>query len=159
MKNCQLIAAAAVTAGCYSYVPVQVDEVPLQTEVRAVLSTAGEISLRERVGLGEGRLRGELVERSADELVIAVPSTGPFTGSTERFYQRIDIPRADVLLVERREPATGKTVGLMVAAAGTATALAIIVFTGERNPGEGPPLPPGPDDHVALPLRYLLRIP
>lgn len=160
MKNLTFAGCALMVMGCYSYVPVEVDEVPLQTEIEAVLSTAGEVSLRERVGLSSGRLKGELVERSSDQLMIAVPTTGPFTGATGQvLYQRIDIPRADVLQVQRREPSTPKTVGLLAGAAGAATAFVIVAFTGERNPGDAPGPTDGPDERVARLLPALLRIP
>ncbi len=156
-----VISAAALSLGCYTYVPVEIDQAPLQSEVRAVLSTAGEINLRERVGILGGRLEGELVERTADQLMIAVQTAGAFTSSTgEKLVQRVDIPRADVLLVEVREPSTPKTVGLLAGAVGVVTTLAIVTFNADRNPGGGN-LPPGdPDERIGVRLLpFLLRIP
>jgi hypothetical protein len=128
--------------------------------VQAVLSTAGEIGLRDRVGLMGGRIQGELVGRSDDQVLIAVPTIGPFTGVTgERLYQRIDIPRSDVLSIEVKEPSTSRTVALLVGAAGVATAATIVTFTGDRNPGQEPNGPSGPEERIGVKLPTLLRIP
>jgi len=160
MKTLPFVCTAVTAFGCYTYVPSAVDDIPLQAEVQATLSTAGEVGLRDRVGLQTGRLQGELVARSEDQLLIAIPTTGPFTSSTgERFYQRIDISRADVLSIAVKEQSTARTVALLVGAAGAATAVTIVTFSAERNPGDAPDGNPGPNEHRVLTLPTLLRIP
>jgi len=140
---------ALVSMGCYTYAPTTLDSVPLNAEVSALLSTEAQISLEERTGLQTRELRGELVDRNADIVLIAVPSTGPFTG--EQLRQRVDVAPRDILRMEVRRPAPARTAGLMTALVGVGV-LIVVLATGESNPGSTPTEPPGGIEHVGRSL-------
>jgi hypothetical protein len=126
---------ALLSMGCYTYAPATLDSIPLNSEVSALLSTEAQLSLEQRTGLNTRELRGELVERQADLVLIAVPSTGPFVG--EELRQRIDVAPQDILRMEVRKPAPGRTTGLVAGFVG-AGVLIVVLGTGQSNPGSPP---------------------
>lgn len=130
--------------GCYKYAPTTIEEAPVGETVKALLSTEGEIALRDRTGIEEREITGELVDKSGDALVISMKTTSSDRqlGSSS-LYQRIDIPKSDVLRVDTRQINQGATAAVIVGSVGGALGLAIILTpssgigggTGGDNPG------------------------
>ncbi len=155
----QILAAAAVATslGCYKYVPATIDTTPEGASVQAVLSTEGQIALRERLRVDLRVVDGELLEARGDTVLLSVRTTtlrGDF--GNQSLYQRVDIPRSHILRIDLRQFDAIRTSGLIAVVAGGAVVMIAQVF-GERNPGQVPPVNGGPDDRRAT--WSLLRIP
>ncbi|HEY3280203.1 MAG TPA: hypothetical protein VGJ83_06800 [Gemmatimonadales bacterium] len=129
------LAGAALSFGCYTYVPATLDAVPVGTEVRALLSTEAELALRDSLGVELRPLRGTLVDRQNGRLLLSVrTATGARELGSQLLYQRIGVTPQDVLRVDVRRLQRTKTVALAVAIAGVAT-LATLGALGKLNPG------------------------
>ena len=151
-----MIIAVAGTSACYKYVPASLDQVPLDAHVNIMLSTEGQLDLRERVGIDRRELRGILVERGTDGVLVAVPSTSAFPGEGP-LYQRLDVRRRDVLRVDERVFDKAAVAGLVVLSVGAALG-SILLIAGDGGPGERPGPGPDPPEHVGgwrfhLPIR------
>jgi hypothetical protein len=149
-------------SGCYKYIPAELDQVPLDAHVNMMLSTEGQIDLRERAGIDRRELRGILVERSADAVLIAVQSTSAFPGEGP-LYQRLDVRKRDVLRLDERVLDKPKVAGLIIGSV-AATLGAILLITGEGGPGSRPGPGPDPPEHVTgwrftLPVSIRLGVP
>ncbi len=153
-----LVAAAlAVSPGCYKYTPSTIDTTPEGAKVQALLSTEGQIALRERLRVDLRTVEGELLELRGDTVLLAVQTTtvrDDFGNAS--LYQRVDIPRSYILRIDQRQFDTPRTVGLIAVVAGAAV-LVISQAFGEGNPGQIEPPDGGPDDRRAI--WSLLRIP
>lgn len=136
-------------SGCHSYRLAEPGEAVPGTEVRIRVTPEEAGRLSEQVFLRERAITGELVEGTEDGryvLQARVPNT------TERMYQRLDIPREEVLEVEVQELdglKTGLVVGAIAVAVGLAAAAA---FTGGDKGGGGDPMEP---DNARIPLVQL----
>lgn len=143
---------AILTLGCYKHIPVDLDAVPLGTQVRALLTTEGRIGVRMRAGLVVESLKGTLVQRNADTLMIAVRWVGPWSdhGRRPSVIRRVKVPRAHVAHLDRRELDKVKTYGLLggIAAAG---AIGTYLVFRPKEPGGGPLVPPvQPEESVEV---------
>ena len=138
-----------LSTGCFGYVPATLDSVPVGAHVRAMLSTEGQIILRDRVGIDTQVLQGELLEHGGDVVLLAVRS-GTISdefGGQRPLFQRIDIPTSHILRVDLRrvDPVrTGALVGVGVGAA----VLIIRQAFGKRNPGQVDNSGGGPDERI-----------
>ncbi len=155
----QILAAAAVaiSPGCYKYVPATIDTTPEGAQVQALLSTEGQISLRERLRVNLRTVDGEFLEVRGDTVLLSVRTTvlrDDF--GNQSLYQRVDIPRSHILRIDQRQFDAIRTSGLIAVVAGGAALIIVQVF-GERNPGQVQPIDGGPDDRRAI--WSLLRIP
>ena len=153
-----LVAAAlAVSPGCYKYTPSTIDATPEGAKVQALLSTEGQIALRERLRVDLRTVEGEFLELRGDTVLLAVQTaTVRDDFGNANLYQRVDIPRSYILRIDQRQFDTPRTVGLIAVVAGAAV-LVISQAFGEGNPGQLPPPDGGPDDRRAI--WSLLRIP
>ena len=131
----------ALTA-CYRYVPVQLEDVPVGSSVRAFLSAEGTRSLSDRVGLDNGTLAGRLLERDPQRAMLLVPwpGTGRDPGSRV-LYQQVDVQVSHVARLDLRVLDKVRTGGLVAALLGAVTVIAVRAFGG-GNPGS-PPLDGG----------------
>lgn len=117
-----LIGSATVTslmaAGCYSYIAVQPELVAPGEEVRALLRPERGWELGEQV-IGNGpSVDGEFLARDDGHLVLYVAAGTRQVGfHTQVLNQRVQIPEAAVLGLERRELHRGRTAVAMSAAA------------------------------------------
>lgn len=145
-----LWSAVSLSLGCYTYVRSP-EPVMAHADVELLLSTEGQLRLRDRVGLNTETLRGELVEADDATMLVAVPSTGPMEGlGTGPLFQRIDVPRADVLEVRTKAISAARTGALVgVIAGGVGVVLATQVFS-DQNPGDaGNGDGGGPPEHLS----------
>lgn len=155
----QILAAAAVaiSLGCYKYIPGTIDTTPEGAHVQALLSTEGQISLRERLGVNLRMVDGEFLETRGDTVLLSVRTTtlrDEF--GNQSLYQRVDIPRSHILRIDQRQFDAIRTVGL-IAVLGGAAAVVIVQVLGERDPGQLEPGDGVPDERRAI--WSLLRIP
>jgi len=135
---------AALTLGCYAYVPAKVDVVPVGAEVRALLSADAELAFRDSLGVELRPLHGTLVDRQNDRLLLSVRTgVGSRTLGSQPLYQRIGVTPRDVVRVDIRRLQRGKTVAVALAIAGAVAFLAIegirVLRPGSPGGGGGPP--------------------
>ena len=149
--------AIVLSTGCFGYVPGTLDSAPVGAHIRAVLSTEGQIILRDRVGIDDQVLQGELLENGADTVLLAVRSstiTDEF-GGQRPLFQRIDVPTSHILRVDVRRTDPVRTGALVGAGAGAAALIIAQVF-GDRNPGQLDPSGGGPDERISS---WISRLP
>ncbi len=157
----QILAAAAVaiSLGCYKYIPATIDTTPEGAHVQAMLSTEGQISLRERLLVNLRTVDGEFLEVRGDTVLLSVRTTTLRDDfGNQSLYQRVDIPRSHILRIDQRRFDAIRAGGLIAVVAGGAALIIAGVF-GERNPGQVQPPDLGPDDRRARAMWSLLRIP
>ena len=129
------VVGAALSLGCYTYVPASLDVVPVGAEVRALLSTDAELALRDSLGVPLHPLRGTLVDRQDGRLLLSVRAGIGSRGlGSQPLYQRIGVTPQDVLRVEVRRLQRTRTMAFAVAVAGVAT-LVTLGALGKLNPG------------------------
>lgn len=146
------LAVAMVGAGCYRYVPAQIEATPPGTGVQLLVTPTGaqEAETAGALDQGEPRLRGTVVGVEEGQLLLRVPVSRVREGFIEnRIDQAISIPVAEIVSFQRREMDRLQT-GLFIG--GTAAAVAGIAFL-ILDPLKGDPERPGPDpDESILPL-------
>ncbi len=149
--------ALVVSLGCYRWVPATIDLTPQGEQLQALLSTEGQLVLRDRIGIDSRTVTGELLEAGADTVLFAVRSvrSGDGLGNEPVLYQRIDIPRSHILRVDRRELDPLRTGGVIAGVAGVTVLLVTQAF-GESNPGDAPTGDGGPSDRLTP---WILRLP
>ena len=155
----QILAAAAVaiSLGCYKYTPATIDTTPEGARVQALLSTEGEIALRERLRVNLRTVDGEFLEVRGDTVLLSVRTTTLRDDfGNQSLYQRVDIPRSHILRIDQRQFDAIRTSGLIAAVAGGAVLIIVQVF-GDQNPGQMEPPDGTPDERRAI--WSLLRIP
>ncbi len=156
-KHGLLTLTLLTTLSCYTYAPATIETVPLGASVQGLLSTEAQLALRDSLGIGLGPIRGTLLERNGDRVLMAVRSvgTGPAPGA-QTLYQRIEVAQRDVLRVDVRRIDKARTVLLATGALLVATAIVVEGFGGGffggDDGGGGPPEAP-----PVYPLR--VRIP
>ena len=71
MKRQSVLAAigAVLLSGCYAYAPT-VEPAPANASVELLLSTEAQIRLRDRVGIDQRAIRGNLVQSDASSMMI-----------------------------------------------------------------------------------------
>jgi len=136
--------SAALTLGCYAYVPATLDVVPVGAEVRALLSTDAELALRDSLGVELRPLHGTLVDRQNDRLLLSVRTgVGSRALGWQPLYQRIGVTPRDVVRVDIRRLQRSKTVAVALAIAGAAAFLAVegikVLRPGSPGGGGGAP--------------------
>lgn len=146
-RICALLCLVTFPAsGCHSYRLAEPGEAVAGTDVRIRVTPAEAGRLSEQALLRERAITGRLVN-DADDGTLLLETRVPNTA--ERIYQRLDIPRTEVIELEVRETDGVKTtllVGVLAVAVGTAAAVA---FTGgDKGGGEDPPDP----DNARIPL-------
>lgn len=151
------VCGAALSLGCYTYVPADLETVPVGSRVRAMLSSEGQVDFRNRTALDLQVIDGTLVQRNRDSLLFSI-HTGTATsefGSPTTLRQLIDVPRQDILRVDRRKLDELKTGALITAFAGAATTVAILALGG-GEPGTVTVPPNQPPESVR---GWLLGVP
>ena len=151
------MSAIGLSLGCFKYVPATLDTAPVGSRVQALLSTEGQIVLRNRIGIDRTVLRGELLDRSGETVLLSVRSAGMSDefGGRRSLYQRVDIPRSHILRVDQRVIDPARTGGIVAAAGGAAILLVLQAF-GDRNPGQVDNGGGGPDESIRS---WILRLP
>ena len=151
------ICAIGPSLGCFKYVPATLETAPVGSHVQALLSTEGQIILRDRIGIDRSLLRGELLDRAGETVLLSIRSTGMSDefGTRRSLYQRVDIPKSHILRVDQRVIDPART-GSVVAAGGGAAILLVLQAFGDRNPGQVDTGGGGPDESIRS---WILRLP
>src|SRR5919202_4732287 len=136
----------SLLAGCYTYAPIDPGAVAPGTSIRVRVSGAGADRLEPLLGTSGARvLSGVFVDSRADTMIVQVPSVvaAEVGSSLQPLYQRVSIPRGDVLELETRRLNRGRTAALAGAAAVTITAAVVSAVRSDRGkeqlPGGGGP--------------------
>lgn len=140
MRTAGIAIAAAVTLGCYTYVPAELDAVPVGSDVRGLLSTEARLALRDTLGQDLATLRATLVAREPGRLLLAVRSNeGEPRYGSRALFQHVALAPGDVLRVELRQLDRPRTIATAVlAAAGVAAIVAYVLeATNPGDPGNG----------------------
>ena len=134
------LASAATSVSCYRYVPAAPEVVPVGSEVRALLSTEGQVSMLNAVGLDARSIVGRLEASDGDALRFAVRA--PFAlarpGAPEEYVRFALVPR-DVLRLELRRLDKAKTGAFAGALLAVTSAIVILAVRGEFSGGSQPP--------------------
>jgi hypothetical protein len=153
-----LVVGIPFVVGCYTYAPIEPPAVRPGTGVRVRVSAAGADRLEPLLGTSSARLlSGVLIENRTDTIIVQVPSVVPAEVGTalQTLYQRVSIPRTDLLELETRRLDRFRTTALAGAAALVITAGVIKAVRSdagkEASPGGG-----GPGE-LRAPLPALLR--
>jgi hypothetical protein len=147
-----LFLAATQLSGCFSFRHVEVESVPVGSDVRVHLTRVGMTQIPEEIASSSGTtLRGQLLEWDAGNLLIRVALGVHWDGAiTRSLGQGFPIPRPEVLLVEKREFEALRT-GLAVGGGVAAAAVLLHVFRRSRSEDHGG-LPPPPGEETRIPL-------
>lgn len=139
--------------GCYTYANTTAEQLPIGASVRVNLTATGADRLADALP-GDGRsVEGQVLQRTATSLTLAVPQSASGTLHREPVFQNVDLTPADYRGLELRRfdgVRTGLLVGGLVAAA---AAVVRAEFWTQRAGGSTPPGGP-PEQRIPL-----LRIP
>lgn len=138
-----LAASVLLVSACFSYVPTELESVPVGQDVQVYVTRAGMAEL-EQIPESGPILRGKLMARESDRISLRVPVATRQTG----FYQStvgqdVFIPVGEIVQIERRK-LNGATTGLLVA--GTAAGAAGIIYVIIEAYGRTETTPPDPEE-------------
>ncbi|HEX7051775.1 MAG TPA: hypothetical protein VF188_16335 [Longimicrobiales bacterium] len=141
--------AAAAGPACYSYHPAELAHVQPGEQVRVVLEDAGYRRIAPAAAAdAEPRLEGRFQGATADSLALSIWIGQAYRGTPfQTAHQTVQLPRDEVIRIERREISTLRTA---LTAAGVVGVLAYLIANITSSPeapipgGEPPPPPPGP---------------
>ncbi len=148
---------AVALTGCYRYVPAEIGAAPPGTDVQLLVTRDGteEAQVAGALTDGEPRVRGTVVAREDDVLLVRVPVAQRQDGFiVNRIDQAIRFPIDEIVSLQRRElnPLT-TSLAIGGIAVGVGAAIAVL-----GNPLKGDsPEPPGPDElffSFPLPLPF-----
>ncbi len=149
--------SSALAMGCFEYRQVPLTAVPIGKDVRVTLSDDGYARLVESVGSDMPRIRrtleGPLISVEAQQLLVGVSSWVGRPGTREDLQQRVAVPVADVLGIERKLLNRRKTT---IVAGGAAAALVVFItyYVSGQFGGTTSPFPePGQGESVQVPIR------
>lgn len=135
-----LLLSVIVSSGCYSFRLRPMDQVPEGAEIRARVSGDQAGRLSDLLGSELGRdFTGRFIEWSpSDQAIIEVRQPGAGT----RIFQRVDVPRSEVLEMEVRAFDATKTALVGVPIVGLLSWLIAEQFNEDANRrrGEDPPI-------------------
>jgi hypothetical protein len=141
----------SLLAGCYTYAPIDPAAARPGESVRARISAPAAARLAPLLGTGETRLlTGKLIENGATELIVEVPAVVEVGvgNSVQSLYQRVSIPRAELVELETRKLDRLRT-GALAAAATVVIGGAVIKAAAGGQGKE--PLPGGGGTDTRLP--------
>lgn len=138
-----LAALAPLLAGCYRYLPVRPDEVPVGTSVRAHLSDAAASRMEAALPIANRSIEGKVLQRGANELFLSVSVRDRQTLTDRALLQRVSIPQTEIVALELKEIDQVKTGALVAGVGAGVTALLIKALSGRtentsRPDGGGP---------------------
>jgi hypothetical protein len=143
-----MLAALATGQGCYTYRATDVGTVAPNEEVRVTLNDRGAGTvLPGAVGTGQRTVEGRFGELKDDSLVISVWIGEAYRGTPfETTYQRVAMPRIDVLAIENRQLSKARTAivaaGVVALIVTAIDRLGVIPIFGRGGDGGLPPPEP-----------------
>ncbi len=141
-----MLVVAAVSQGCYAYVPLETASPPVGQTVALQISDRGRVELADRFGPGLDRIEGLLASADSDDVVMNVFQVAHVNGLRNRWSgETVRVGRGLVGRLEERKLSRSRTFVLVAAAGGTVAALIASQgllgwFSGEDQvvPIEGP---------------------
>ena len=144
-----VVAATPVLAGCFAYVPAQMEGVPAGQEVRVQLSRRGMAELPVEIAQDDGYLRGSYAGQGGDSVRVQVAVAARQVGFlNQELRQEVRVPTAEVVQIERREFSRGRTALLAAAVVAGGVAIVSLISGSIDGAGDGPP----DDDLTRVPL-------
>jgi hypothetical protein len=139
-----LLFTSALSAGCYTYTPIDLAAVTPGMEVRARVSAATAAQLGPSLGMSDARLlNGLVVDKPAEGLTLKVTSAPQGTvGAPEGLFQQILITRTDVLELESKKLDNGRTRLAVAAGVVGAVAVAAAILRGHSSGASAVTEPP-----------------
>jgi hypothetical protein len=131
MKRSIVRVVAAVSlpflgAGCFKYIPTELDAVPPGENVRVYVTRNVVTSIEEVIRTNDPVLNGQIVRRQDDNLFLRVPTAVRREGfHSVPIGQDLAIPLRDIIQVERRQI---DRIGTGALVAGTLGAAATVIF-------------------------------
>ena len=139
---------------CYSYHTIPVDDVRPDVEVRLRVTPAAAPRVSAVMGFPTEAVEGTVVQLQDSVVLLQVPAPMPADGTAgPQLYQRLDVPVAQVLQVQRRRLNPVKTYGLIalgLAAGGILAARAFGAIGAGSGTGKG-----GINNRLVVPLGHL----
>jgi hypothetical protein len=137
---------AILTAGCYSYAPLETSRLQPGEDVRMRVTAGTAEQIEPLLGRSDARvLTGTVITTGADTLIVEVPTTArlPASGTFQTLNQRVSIPRTGLVEVEGRTLNRTRT-WLATGAAAVIVGAIVLRATVENagtggEPGGGPP--------------------
>lgn len=130
------LAALAVLglAGCFVYMPAELQSVPAGESVRVRLSRAAAEELELIAPGGGSVVRGTLVRRDANALFVRVPIATRREGvATRPIEQEVAIAPGEILELELRRRSGGRTALFVGGTAAVAAMVVGMILTGDRD--------------------------
>jgi hypothetical protein len=139
-----------LVAGCYTYTPIAtLQPAPTPgTSLSLVLSDEGRMQSMRQVGPYAMRIEGELVQATADDLVLSVSDVVDIRGIHNKWTgESVSLPRTYVAMSYQKQFSRSKTVLLATAVAGGIAAIIagrnLLGFAGGGGTSTNPPDPNG----------------
>lgn len=163
MRGAAVALGTWLCAGCYQYVPVELDQVPVGASVQAQLSAGALDGLRRRLEVDErsGLLRrtgidARVVARDPQRVLLSIPwgRTGDIY-SSKALFQEVDLAWSDITEMRLKRLDRKKTGGVVAALTVVVGVTAYKVLTGWVGGPTNQPGDPGPVE-ARIPV-YRLR--
>lgn len=129
---------AFLSAGCYSYMPVETGMIPPGEEVRVVLTRPAFASLPEIPTISGPDLNGRVVSSDAQQVLMRVPVTYRSELGVASLSQEVAVPAAGIVEFKRRQFNPTRT-AFAVAAGMTVASALINGFKGGGRPNTSDP--------------------
>ncbi len=128
-----MLASALLAAGCYRYVPVELETVPAGEGVRMYLTRTGMAAITELPMEAGPIVTGTLVSQDNGDVLLRVPIATRQQGFHIRSIgQDVRIPTGDIIQVERRQLDRLGT-GLLIGGTGAVAALVMTLILDSRS--------------------------
>lgn len=138
----------SITAGCYRYVPAELEATPPGTEVRLLVTSTGAREAQEAGVLddeNEPRVRGTLMGVDGTDLVVRVPVAQRQDGfMVRRIDQSVRVPTSEIVSLQQQE-LDGVRTGLVVGGATVLVAGVLALILDPFGRSDNDPDPP-PDE-------------
>ena len=151
-----LVAPALLLCGCFSYVQVPLDTIPVGEDVRVYVSRQGLAELPESTEHNGPILMGKVLREENERVVISVPVARREEGFfVSQIGQEVGVRRREIVQLEMRKLNRTNT-ALFVAGTGLATAAVVYLIIDAAARPENQP-PPGQEEFriplFAIPVR------
>lgn len=133
-----LILLLAVSASCYTYVPIDASHLQAGESVRMRVTAGTAEQIEPLLGRADARLlAGTVISTGADTLIVEVPTTTRLSGSGtfQTLNQRVSIPRTGLIEVENRS--LNRTRTWIITGATAVIVGAIVLRATVEGPGTG----------------------
>ncbi len=147
-----LAGVLVMAAGCYTYAPIEMNQVTPEMEVRARLTPPQAESLGEAVPIEDRLLQGEVLEADQAGLTLLVPVVSAIQrGRAESLGQRLRLPTDGIIELELRKLDRTRTSVLTIAGA---VITGFVLYKSLQGGGGGaPPGPGGSTSDALIPIR------